>query len=96
MPRVETRPKIPWAILHQSQSKRAPRPVPLYDRGTRGANYRWANDQFPNVRARELEEMLAAIAPQRGQTIFEYSASAQGAQDYQILIERVLNHDDRQ
>jgi chromosome partitioning protein len=37
-----------------------------------------------------------AEAPTCGQTIFEYSASAQGAQDYQILIERILNHDDRQ
>lgn len=35
-------------------------------------------------------------APACGQTIFEYSASAQGAHDYQNLIERILNHGDRQ
>jgi len=35
-------------------------------------------------------------APACGQTIFEYAARAQGAQDYQNLIRRVMNHDHRQ
>jgi chromosome partitioning protein len=35
-------------------------------------------------------------APAYGQTIFEYAARAQGAYDYQNLIGRVINHDQRQ
>jgi chromosome partitioning protein len=35
-------------------------------------------------------------APTCGQTIFEYAVSAQGARDYRTLIERIINHGDRQ
>ena len=35
-------------------------------------------------------------APSFGQTIFEYAARAQGACDYKNLIERIINHGDRQ
>ena len=35
-------------------------------------------------------------APSFGQTIFEYEARAQGATDYKCLIERIINHGDRQ
>ena len=35
-------------------------------------------------------------APARGQTIFEYAASARGAHDYRNLVERILNHGHRQ
>jgi chromosome partitioning protein len=35
-------------------------------------------------------------APSFGQTIFEYEARAQGASDYKCLIERIINHGDRQ
>ena len=70
----------------------------MYDRRTRHSL-----EVFDQLRKHFSRQLCGPInynvrlceAPARGKTIYEYSPSARGAQDYRNLVERILNHGQR-
>jgi chromosome partitioning protein len=71
----------------------------MFDRRTRHSHEVYA--QLRKYFARQVcdpihHNVRLSEAPACGHTIFEYDGSAQGARDYQILVERIVNHGDRQ
>jgi len=71
----------------------------MFDRRTRHSQEIF--EQLKKYFSRQMCEPIRynvrlSEAPAHGQTIFEYDARAQGAQDYQNLIRRIINHGDQQ
>jgi len=71
----------------------------MFDRRTRHSHDIF--DQLKKYFSRQVCDPIhynvrLSEAPSFGQTIFEYAARAQGAWDYKNLIERIINHGDRQ